>query len=180
MAWIPLDAIGRKQAVRKGPGSFGVVQPRLNTVGGAPVSGGPGAAALSAISGSVASGSIPQNLRGFGGAAGAAGGNKATLLKSIMDPKQWKRMAASTAAKTLGIGVLADILVRGLMGGIDEKRQVDQQGQALDIQGQYAPQIAEQQALQPVTEARKQQALMMLMRQLGQPMPNTAEGEVWT
>ena len=94
--------------------------------------------------------------------------------------KALKRFAKTPEAKIMGATVMLDLLARSAMGIVGEAQEANQQGQALDLQGEFAPKIAEQQALQPVTESRKQQALMMLMRQMGQPMPNLAEGEVWT
>jgi hypothetical protein len=114
------------------------------------------------------------------GAMGAGPASKEGFFEMLKNPQSRAKLMKSKAVQTLGVAVLADMLIKSALGGISDAQQADAQGAQMDLQAQYGPQIQQQQALQPVTEARKQQALMMLMRQMGQPMPNTADGEVWT
>ena len=110
---------------------------------------------------------------------GVGGGGWFDKIKA--HPKQAiKDFAKKPEAKWLGATVLLELLGRTALGAYEMHQGAKIQGAEIDMQGQYAPQIAEQQALQPVTEARKEQALAMLMRQMGQSVPNLAEGEVWT
>jgi hypothetical protein len=117
-------------------------------------------------------------------AAGAMGSGPASqegFFEMLKNPKAlMEKLRRSPEAKILGASVMIDLLTKSIMGGVSDYQEAGVQEAEMDLQGQYAPQIQQQQALQPVTEARKQQALMMLMRQMGQPMPNVAEGEVWT
>ena len=120
------------------------------------------------------------NLKGAPAFAGSV--NKASFLERLKsDPKKLLKDFSKTGeAKWLGASVLMEIIGKQFTDIQQTRNEADLQGQNLELQGEMGPQIQEQQALQPVTEARKQQALQMLMRQMGQNVPNVAEGEVWT
>lgn len=138
-----------------------------------------------------------EKLRRKAPAAGVvAGGEAATAgaemgAGAVPEGANWlsklsskgKKFSGSGAGKLVeGIGsfLLLDMLIRNIMGGAQDVQQAGLQGQAAAIQGQAAGPLAQEQAMQPVLEAQKNQALMMLMRQMGQPTPTLAQGEAWT
>jgi hypothetical protein len=90
------------------------------------------------------------------------------------------KVLKSPAGKAAGAAILAQMVIdqgKGLVGQIQEGRA---QMQSLDTQSQYAPQIAKEQAIQPITKAQRDHAMMMLMRQMGAKNTQLAEGEVLT
>jgi len=81
----------------------------------------------------------------------------------------------------VGVALLLDSLLKG---GLDIAGQIGQanlQGEAMDAQiAANSGPAATEQALQPITKAQRDQALMLLMRQLGVKQSNVADGEAWT
>jgi hypothetical protein len=96
---------------------------------------------------------------------------KGSLLKKIFDRPE---------AKTVGAAVIVSGILRSLMGGTQEALNANLQGQAMDIQGQAAGPMATEQAMQPIAKAQRDQALMLLMSQLGVKKVNLADGEAYT
>ncbi|MCP4996500.1 MAG: hypothetical protein GY934_22395 [Gammaproteobacteria bacterium] len=91
-----------------------------------------------------------------------------------------KKFSKTSEAKWLGGGLILDMIIKNALGIGQQAQEGRQQGAAMDLQTEFAPQIAQEQAQQPITQAQKEQAMMMLMRQMGMQQSNLAEGEVFT
>jgi hypothetical protein len=78
-------------------------------------------------------------------------------------------LLVAEAAKNSALGLATDVI------------QTGQQSRSLDVQGELAPQLAQQEAMQPITQSQKQAALYLLMQQLGaRGKPMLADGESLT
>ena len=91
-----------------------------------------------------------------------------------------KDLANRPEARGIGAMILADLLLKQVMGQVDQSRQADLEGQSMDLQGQYGPQLQQADTERGISKAQREQAMLMLMRQMGVQGPNTADGEVYT
>ena len=83
-------------------------------------------------------------------------------------------------AAVLGASILAQLLFSGVTGVTGDVLQAKQQGAALDVQGEFAPQIQQAETERGISKAQRDQAMFMLLQQMGVQGPNTATGEVYT
>ena len=117
-----------------------------------------------------------------GAAAAPAAVSKGEWLKGLWG--KGKAAAKSPIGKGLGVvgvAMLIDSLMKGGLNMAGELSQANLQGQALDAQAAaLGPQGTAERAMQPITKAQRNQALMLLMRQLGVQQSNVADGEAWT
>ena len=88
----------------------------------------------------------------------------------------------SPAGKSAMTGALGFMLLDMLMNSAQSLSQASLQKQSVNSQmASLSPEAAAEQALQPITKAQREHALMMLLRQMGADTgPMLAEGEVYT
>ena len=108
-------------------------------------------------------------------AEAAAGSPKQGFFQKLFGSK----LAETPEAKVMGGMVLADLLFRTFMGYRERSEEFGQQNAALDIQEQYAPELSAAQTKETISQAKRDQAMMMLMREMGMGTRQTAEGEVY-
>ena len=94
-------------------------------------------------------------------------------------------MAPGSTARIRGgqllIGLLVDAILRGGQNKLGAFLSQNLEGQALDAQAAALnPEATTERMMQPITKAQRDQALMLLMRQLGVKGSSVADGEAWT
>jgi len=116
--------------------------------------------------------------------AAAAAGSKASgdWLTGVFG--KGKAALKTTGGKTaagIGIAMLIEALVSGALNIAGKVGESNLQGQAMNAQAEALRGPAgKEKAMQPITKAQRDQAMMLLMRQLGVQQSNLADGEALT
>ena len=152
---------------------------RLYPAGAAGVSAaaGPAASAATAPMSAEAAAAAMEGMQ-------AANGGKARKLSLEAIFGKGKSALKTPLGKTagvVGVAMLIDALVKGGLGLAGQIDQTLLQGQALDAQAAAMnPEATTERMMQPITKAQRDQAMMLLMRQLGVKGSSVADGEAWT
>jgi|GEM_PF-5100283 hypothetical protein len=134
------------------------------------------------VGGSTPAGAAALGAKGFGGPRpGPASGSTGVVPKNPKDPADFLgKLMRKPEAAVLGASILAQLLFSGVTGVTGDVLQAKQQGAALDVQGEFAPQIQQAETERGISKAQRDQAMFMLLQQMGVQGPNTATGEVYT
>lgn len=94
-------------------------------------------------------------------------------------------MGPGSRPRTIGgellIALVVDAILRGGQNKLGAFLSQNLEGQALDAQAAALnPEATTERMMQPITKAQRDQALMLLMRQLGVKGSSVADGEAWT
>jgi hypothetical protein len=139
-------------------------------------------AAASAAVPAAASPAASAGAEATAGAVGAAGKKPGLSLEAIFGKgKSALKTPLGKTAGVVGVAMLIDALVKGGLGLAGQIDQTLLQGQALDAQAAAMnPEATTERMMQPITKAQRDQAMMLLMRQLGVKGSSVADGEAWT
>lgn len=107
--------------------------------------------------------------------------NEDWLSKVFGKGKGALKTPGGKTAAGIGVAMLIEALVSGALNIAGKVGESNLQGQAMNAQAEALRGPAgKEKAMQPITKAQRDQAMMLLMRQLGVQQSNLADGEALT